>query len=96
MEKVKATVYVSKDTWERAKALFEGIPGFSASSLIDSVLQQMVPDLERFLEMAKQGDAEAMVQFMDTFTALKLGTLGSEFSTVRRELLEKARKEDTN
>lgn len=94
MAKVRASLWLTKDIFERAKALSNEVPAFSVSAIVDGMLHQIVPQLERTIELAKAGDREAMLQFMDTFSATMLAQMGSELSTVRRELQSKAEEGD--
>ena len=89
---VRASVYLERDIWERAKAVTSATGVVSVSQVINDFLLGIVPVMEGALERAKKGDRAELLQFMDTFLAGQIGTLGEETAALRRELTKEPEK----
>ena len=93
-EKVRASLYLERDLWERAKAITEQTGGvISASSMVNDFLRHTVPFVEEAVRKAQEGDREALLQFFDAFLAGSVVDLGAQAGSIRTNLREKAGKE---
>jgi hypothetical protein len=94
-EKVKAAIYVRKDTWDRFKAVTADLPGnVSASQLLDAYIQQSVEPLEQARDAVQRGDPAGFLRFFESMFAGQVIEQGKALDGLRRELAPQDRKED--
>lgn len=95
MSKVKASVYLDKETWERFKAVTKSLPGLpSASAMVNNYITGLVDLMEHALRAAQEGDRTELLRIVDSFVASNLATSGSELGSIRRQLMQDTGKED--
>lgn len=95
-EKKRVTLYLTADTWDRARAVVAELHGaVSLSQLVDQFVAGMVPMMEDALEQAKAGDRDGLLRVLDAFVAGNLGRSGQQLSALRQELMTDPGEEDT-
>lgn len=83
--KMRASLYVDEDIYQRAKVVTAGTP-FSVSSIVNNVLHQLVPFLEEAKERAAAGDRAGMLALLDAMMSGTIATTGADLAALRTEL----------
>jgi hypothetical protein len=99
MTKVRANLYLDKELYERALAVFKAMPGdATVSNVVSQWLSEVVPSLERLLEAAQSGDAQMALRLVDSETVTMMTKLGGHLDGLKdvRTNLENQAKEVGN
>jgi len=91
--KKRTNLYLDADVWERAKAVTTGTP-FSVSSLVNSILHQLVPLMESAKERAAAGDRAGMLMLLDAFMSGTIAATGTDLAALRTELMREPGEEE--
>lgn len=78
MAKKKVTLYLEVEPYQELQNLIRGLPGVSASSLINDMMRDLIPILRSLISLAADGDRDAMAELMKRLLGDQLVDLASE------------------